>query len=238
LGSDSIILVDLIGEVVDSMRAIGEITSSNETATGVYSLESVNELRNKEVVTVDGTDYIVTNVSDSSFTIKDVTGEDFTGKSWKALAPYYEHGHPVEINKTLMAKTDGIYGFKKYPLIITLQDFEEVNSDVLDFYSTASISVVIVNKTEIPIKAAERYDLNYRTILYPLYDGFLDALYDNGGFNIRSSDTISHNKRDAPYYGSESPNGNTANIMSDPLDAIIINNLELQIINPECNNLK
>jgi hypothetical protein len=231
---DNIILVDLIGEIVDSMRATGTITSSSEVS-GRYTIISANTFKDREVVNIDSVDYVVYDPTATQFEIEAATGLDFTGLSWKALAPYYIHGHPIEITNRLNRKNSGVYQYQKYPLIALLQDFEETADQNVDFYATASPDIAIVNFTEKNINADDRYDLNFRNVLYPLYYQLLHEIYDNGAFNIRSPKLIVHSKTDRPYYGESGENGNTANKKADPLDAIVINSIELQMIDTRCN---
>lgn len=226
------ILVDIISDVVDSMRETNTIASSIEVESGMYELVSSNYLQAKEQIQIDNNKYKVLSSDSTKFTIQSDTGLDFSGLTWKASAPYYEHGHPLEITNTLTAKDKGKFSYTKYPLIALLQDFEESNDDSTDFYATTAPTIVIVNSTKKELNASERYDYNFRNVLYPLYSMLLTAIHKNGSFNIRSSKLISHTKIDSPYYGS---NENEGNKMNDYLDAIVLNNVDLPMIYKPCN---
>lgn len=232
MASNNIILVDLIGEVVDSMRAIGEITGSAEVSPGVYTIASVNELKNKEVISINSVDYVVRDASGSSFTIDADTGLDFTGSSWKALAPYYEYGHIKEIAKTLSKKNNDDFVFKKYPLIILFQDYE-VKKDVGQgaLFGTVSANFAIVNYTEPNLVSKERYDYNFRNVLFPIYDAFLEAIVNIDYFETSPNEPyVSHSEYERPYWGSDLANPNK-NILNDWIDAIELQNVELKILN-------
>lgn len=226
------VLVDLIADIVSSMRAKGDIEASSEIA-GTYTLTSINELNINEVINIDGVDYVVDYVTDDSFTITAETGLDFTGKSWNALAPYYEHGHPMEINQTLNEKINDTYSFSKYPLIALLEDVPETHSSSNDaLYAAANAVILIVNFTEETLKSEERYALNFKTILNPLYYSFKKAVYDSSYFDIKDMpNPFDHVRTNKPYYGTESTGGNIANIYDDPLDAILLTNADLRILN-------
>lgn len=229
----NIILVDLISSVVDSMRETNIITASNEVSTGVYEITSANTLLNNEVIAIDGVNYIVDSVSDADFVINAVTGLDFSGQTWKALAPYYEHGHPVEINNTLKEKRNGIYTYQKYPLIALLEDVNETHdSNETALYATAKATILLVNYTKKNIKSAERYDLNFRNVLIPMYESFKEAIINSNYFDAKEMpNPFTHDKINKPYYGTDSAKGTIANIYDDPLDAIVISNAQLKIIN-------
>lgn len=234
--TDNIILVDLIGEIVDSMRETGIITSSSEVS-GRYTIVSDNTFKDREVVNIDSVDYIVYDPIATQFEIEAITGLDFAGLEWKALAPYYLHGHPIEISNRLNQQNSGIYQYQKYPLVALLQDFdEEIDPDKSAVYSEANPNIVIINKTDENINVDDRYDLNFRTILYPIYNNFLRAINSSKWFITNDSNSVfRHRRREAPYYGSEEDNGNTANKLSDPLDAIKITDTILIIRDNRCN---
>lgn len=232
--ASNIILVDIIGEIVDSMRATENITASVENS-GVYTLTSVNSL-GTEFIVIDNIEYLTTPIDGNSFSIEGVTGLDFTGKSWKALAPYYEHGHPVEIMQTLNSKNHDDYVYKKYPLIALFEDFPsdiDVNDDGL--LEEANPDIAIVNFTDKNIKANERYNLNYRKVLFPLYYSFIQSCIDSKWVQTRGRKGFNHTRTNALYYGTRSDNGNTANKLSDPLDAITLTSTTIKIRDLRCN---
>lgn len=239
MASDNIIVVDLLREVVDSMRETNTVTSFTEVS-GVYTIVSDNTLLKNDFISIDDVNYKVSDVSATQFNIEADTGLDFTGKTWKALAPYYEHGVPLEINNTLKEKKDDDFVYQKYPLIAVFQPFRE-RSDIDNsmLYSIADPEIVFVTSTERTIKAAERYSTNYNGILYPLYYSFLKAVNSHVSFNTteRSNKVFNHEHEDLLFYGSQGDNGNEANKMADPLDAIKLTSTEFRINDLRCNFL-
>ncbi len=232
MASNNIILVDLFADIVDSMRKTGTVTSSSEVS-GRYTILSANNFSDRQVLSVDDVDYVVYDPTATGFDMEaanPVTGLDFAGKTWKSLAPYYMHGHPVEITNRLNNKNGGgIYSYQKYPLIVLLQDFQEdINADEYN-YASISPDILIVNSTKEAIHADERYDYNYRYTLYPLYSDLIEKIKDSGYFTLIRSKDITHTKTDRPYWGTESGGNNTANRLSDPLDAIELNFSELLV---------
>ena len=225
--SKNYILVDIISEVVDTMRQTNTIASSVETS-GNYLITTPNTLKNSEVVNIDGVDYIVNSVTVDSFNINASTGLDFTGKTWKALAPYYGHGHLLEVANTLTSKKDGIYSYKKYPLIVLIQDYE-VNKDTANdaVFGEVSARFAIVNLTKPELKSSERYNENFRTVLFPLYDDFINAINDSLRFVTQGETIVSHTQIERPYWGSHLTE--SKNIFNDFLDAIELTGVDLKI---------
>jgi len=231
---DNVILVDIIGAVIDSMRETDTITGSVETSPGIYVIDSKNGLKDFDYITIDDVDYQVSSVSDTNYTINSDPLLDFTGKTWKAKAPYYLHGHPLEIVNRLNKKNKGVYSYQKYPLIALFQDFEEPIGDDLALYATPSPTFIIANLTRPEITADDRYDRNFRDVLYPLYYDFLNKLYENRSFLLRDPRTINHTKIDRLYWGTSAGNNNERNIANDYLDAIELNNVELPVVENRC----
>jgi hypothetical protein len=204
----------------------------------MYTITSNNELANNDSVSIDDVDYLVSNVTATTFDIEAATGLDFAGSSWKALARYYEHGHPIDITNKLMELNSGNYNYRKYPLIVLLQEFDEVKDVDRDgLYSIANPDIVIVNLTGKNIHVEDRYDLNFRTVLYPLYNSFLKQMSKCKYFLTKGNAVFSHTVREAPYYGTEGSSGNTANGFTDQLDGLKINNTSIKVNDNRCNFL-
>lgn len=221
------IIPEIIGDIIDSMRYTGTITLSVETS-GLYTLTSVNTLTSNEVVSINSIDYVVTVIDENSFTIEAETGLDFTGLSWKALAPYYEYGTPKEVSNTLSKKINDIFVHQKYPLIWLLIDIK--SSYTISGY-TAPLDIVICNYTVPTYKAAERTEKNFEPILYPLLDRFERAVIDSKLVSVLSPE---YSQIDHYYWGKEGIYGHDGNIFNDHIDAIEINDFNMKFNNLKC----
>lgn len=234
MASNQNILVDLLGSVIDDMRYTDTIISSNETSAGVYTINSLNSLVNNEVVSINGSDYIVSQVSDDGFVINAETGLDFTGLTWKSLAPYYEHGHILEIANTLSEKdkANGVFSYQKYPLIILKQDYKWTRSVDKDaIFAEVLANIIICNSSDPNYKAKDRYDVNIRPVEYPLYDRFMESIFYSGLFNVSTiQNPVDHDGYDRPFWGSDINPNNTTNILNDYIDAIELQNVRLEIL--------
>lgn len=139
---------------------------------------------------------------------------------------YYEHGHILEINNTLIGKEKSINARnRKYPLIMLLQPFTET---VQDIGYNVNLRLMICSSTKSDIKAQERYEKVFNPVLYPIYDSLMEALRRSKYFSWSGGLKMPpHTKTDRPFLGVSSENGNIRYIMSDKLDAIEITNLNL-----------
>ncbi|MCK5607627.1 hypothetical protein KAR91_37430 [Candidatus Pacearchaeota archaeon] len=144
--------------------------------------------------------------------------------------PYYMHGHPLEVINTLSLKDkNDTYKFKKYPLIALFQDFTEVMGEDQKIQSSTSLNIVICMETSQDYSSAQRYDNSFRTILYPLYDLLIEKIIASGYFLNASESLTSHNKIDRLFWGKTGLYGNEGNIFNDHIDAIEIENLDLDL---------
>jgi hypothetical protein len=148
---------------------------------------------------------------------------------------YYDHGHILEINNTLVEKENSpTFYNKKYPLIMLLQPFTEGLGD--GRVSISDLRIIICTNTESDIKANERYKKTFKPTLIPIYDLFINELIESGLFLFSDELRPSHNRIDRPFYGISSNNGTVRYVMSDELDAIEITNLNVNYIKDKCDN--
>lgn len=163
--------------------------------------------------------------------VVDAVVADSSKPAINADAPYYLHGHPLDIVKVLQEKTTSdTLKFKKWPLIALFQDFTETIGNNQRFQSSTSLNVIIAVDTSPDYDSGQRYDNTFRTILYPVYDLFIEKLIASGWFYI-SSGLVPHDKIDRLYWGRKGLYGNKGNIFNDYIDAIEIQNLQLSLRN-------
>jgi hypothetical protein len=88
--------------------------------------------------------------------------------------------------------------------------------------------LAIVNRTDQNYNAEQRLERVFKPILYPLFELFFEALQKSPLFmwpgDLRYPP---HTKIDRYYWGTQSGAVNVKNIMSDPIDAIEIQNLKI-----------
>jgi len=142
--------------------------------------------------------------------------------------PYYLYGHPLEIFNILSEKSQSeSFKYKKYPLVALFQDFEESVND--NSIIVEGITIVIMTETNPNYRAPNRYTNTFIPVLHPLYLLFTKHLRRSK--LVASDDKHEHTKIDRLYWGKEDIFGNSGNIGNDALDAVVIQNLKLRIIN-------
>lgn len=147
----------------------------------------------------------------------------------------YLYGHPLEIvnQLTLMTQSKN-QGVKKYPLIGLFQDFREIKGERHGIESKVNLHLIIANGTQPNYTAPERYQHNFKPVLYPIYEEFLNQLFRHRQFTFPERERISHTKIDRLYWGKEGLYGNAGNIFNDYLDCIEIQNLQLLVKTKTC----
>ena len=224
-------VVDVIGDLVDSIRETNTISSSVEAAT-VYTITSENSLTLNEYIKIDDVVYIVSAPTAVSFNITGVTGIDFTGKTWKSQWPYYDHGHIIEIAGTLTTKSNGPDKMKKYPLVCLIEDFESTSiPGVAPVQST--LNMLIVTRTDKNYKASKRYEFSFDPVLIPIYLNLIKAFVSSGAI-LTQYGIIPHTPINRVYSGKQGPYGVIGHIFNDPLDAIEIKDIEVKFYRTNC----
>jgi len=140
-------------------------------------------------------------------------------------APYYMHGHPQEIVNIMSQKAKSDSSKTMFPLIALFQDFEE---DIATGFFTANLNIIIANRTKPEYTAAERYEKNFRPVLYPILEMFERALKVN---RMVESIEFEYTKIDHVFWGKEGLYGSEANIFNDFIDAIELKNLNVEFKN-------
>jgi hypothetical protein len=151
-----------------------------------------------------------------------------------SLMPFYEFGHPQEIDKMLQEKNeDMVFKYQKYPLIaLKLDIVEDVNGSII---SPNGLNFVFVAFTQKEYYAKDRIERVVKPVLAPLYERFFVELANSGLFIFPGQqDKPEHKRIIRPYYGTETKNANVANIFRDPLDGIEVLNLKINFQEDNC----
>lgn len=146
--------------------------------------------------------------------------------------PYYEYGTALEVVNTLSRKTESQeFSDKKYPLIwFLIKDSikQEVDLKKANHRKVSDITLIFCTETIADYVASERYDNTFIPTLRPLYDAFVYYLRRSN--QLASKNGFKHNYYENLFWGRDGLYGHTGNIFNDRLDAIIVDNLDLFII--------
>jgi hypothetical protein len=167
--------------------------------------------------------------------IEDIVDEvrsDWTTRpvSLESDSPYYFFGHPREVVIELTEREQSTsLKLKRFPLIALIQDFDENMGNDQKILSSTSLRIIIAMTTDPDYDSAQRYDNTFRTILYPLYDLFIEKLIESAYFLNVGDGLGSHIKTDRPFWGRQEAGNSVANIGKDYVDAIEIRDLQLDL---------
>lgn len=223
----------LIEQVVINMRAKGSYAAASKVGD-VWTIVSRNDLAAGEWIEIGSDSYQVASAAHNQFTIQTSDTIPANG-SWTAKAPFFDFGDRIEINSRLVNKNNEPYKHWKYPLIMLRLPAadRQLNSGLHQF----NLNVLIVMYTEKHQSSKQRYNNVIVPVLEPIYEEFLGHVRLSGLFSV--SGAIEHTRVDRLFWGtSESPQdrmkGNIASVFSDPLDAIELIDLKLNVINNKC----
>lgn len=122
---------------------------------------------------------------------------------------------------------------KKFPLIALFCPFQE-KRDSPDYFSKATVNVLIACSSSKEWSNVERLELSFQNILRPIYQRLLEALKKDGRLDFGYNGVVRHNYSENYSYGRYGAHDGTGDAVSEPIDAINITNLELTITNQSC----
>lgn len=138
----------------------------------------------------------------------------------------------VKENLDELSKTTAGYE-NKLPLIALFCPFQE-KRDSSEYFSKATVNVLIACSTSREWSNEERLVLSFQNILRPIYKRLLEALREDGRFDFGYNEVVKHNYTENYSYGRYGAHDGTGDAVSEPIDAINITNLELTITNKTC----
>lgn len=149
----------------------------------------------------------------------------------------YRYGHRLELIETLIQlDKDSVGGsnMKKYPLVYLVMDFSEKRGEQDGVYATLALNIIIAHKTQNTDKITDRYTKVFKPVLYPIYYSLIEQFAAHPLVLQGNEDKIQHTKIDRGYWGrtalsSDKGAGTAANNLSDYVDAIEIQNLQLKL---------
>lgn len=140
---------------------------------------------------------------------------------------FYMYGHITEIVNRLQKASEGKTTKVRYPLIVLLTDVPEKKKN--GFQGDAKLQVLIVNHTDGNVYAPDRMEQNFKPILTPIKEEFLNQLSLYEGFT-RPGELIYTAIRHY-FWGSQL---NKANPFNDKLDAIELRDIEVTVKEKVC----
>jgi len=145
----------------------------------------------------------------------------------------YQAAPPKEINETLIEWTGSTnYDTKKFPLFGLFQGFGEQKGKEIGLDGVEKITIIIARINDQNLKTDERYENNFKPVLYPIYLEFLHQLFLDKRIMARSENDFPHTKIDWPYWGGTEQQ--PKNPFNDRMDIIELKDLTLKINLKNC----
>lgn len=147
----------------------------------------------------------------------------------------FDWGHDEEVQKQLELKNGGMTGAvrTKFPLVWLVMDYPERRGRTLDLYSENRTQIIIAVDTDPELTMQKRAEQVYLPVLYPIYAHLLNELARDRRFQTLNRNMIPHTKVDRPYWSGGS-NKAGESLFDEPIDAIEIKDLEIEIKSKTC----
>lgn len=148
---------------------------------------------------------------------------------------HWQHGHPLEIIETLKQLSTGVSSkTQRYPLFGLFRDFKETMGTQPGIYSEAPITIIIATRTLPTYSSDQRKEKSFKPILHPIMVEVFNQIELSGKFLNEGNDLQVIPRIDHYFWGRESIYGAKANIFSDWIDCVEINNLILKTYTNNC----
>ena len=145
------------------------------------------------------------------------------------LMTNYQFGTLREIVDNL-DKLGNLDNSLKYPLVALIEPFSQ-KKGIFNVESIMTIRFLIATYTRKQLKADERLQLNFKPILFPIYEEFIRQTCKSAYFRVEE---IPHTLVNHFEIGRESLSGYDGNVFNDHIDAIEIKDMELSLKRKQC----
>lgn len=165
-----------------------------------------------------------------------VTDQKGKTKSIPCPTINYTFGNGLYIKERLDELSKTVRGNNiKFPLIALFCPFREQRNNP-DYYTRAKVNILIATSSNKKWSNEQRVETSFRNILRPIYNSFIEALQEDGRFDISYQENIPHEYSENYSYGRYGAYTDTGEEVSEPIDAINIINLELKVKLSNCRN--
>jgi hypothetical protein len=144
----------------------------------------------------------------------------------------FMHGTWLDVSNDLQKwSEDPAYKNIRFPLVCLLYKADE---KFVDSYSPEiNVDILICTDTQKTFTNDERYDINFKPILYPIY-AELKAIIGKSRYFTGYNRKFEHTKIDLPHAGQESAEGNLAYNLQDVIDGVMMKGVRLKVAESKC----
>lgn len=146
----------------------------------------------------------------------------------------YQFADTTYVNTILsaMSRSDKTVRLK-FPLIVLLTPFMETRDDP-NVSTSARISLTIAVRTMSGYDNETRLQKSFIEQLRPIYDSFIREFRNHESIDVQYNGVIPHNYRERFDLGSRGAMDSSGKKLTDLIDAIEIENLEIKLKNKQC----
>lgn len=138
----------------------------------------------------------------------------------------YQYGYITELNETLAQwNKNPDFAPLKFPLVWLAQPFTINRTNDGYYGSVEDLRIFIIYGTTKDLKAYQRMDQNFKTVIYPIYRELVNQL-ENHPAIVRELAGRKHKFTDRYYWGEQQQS-----VLNDVVDCSEIRNLQLKIHN-------
>ncbi len=138
---------------------------------------------------------------------------------------HFMPGSVNEITSRLMKREQNGMEYDRYPLIALFNGYPETY--FADGSVVTTLYMAVVRDTNPNLITKERYQVNFKPVLIPIVEKFVDTLIHHRSFIGYYPEKIT--TKIIPYWDSTKPPNAQANVFNDFLDAIEITNLTIKL---------
>lgn len=187
--------------------------------------------RSREIIDIIS-DVVKATAEDCSIIITHYRSGESEEKRCPDIHYVFGNARYVKDNLDEMSKS-GVGAERKLPLIALFCPFQE-KRDSPDYFSKATVNILIACSTSQGWSNEQRMEYSFKRILRPIYRRLIEALKDDGRIDFGYDDVVRHRYSENYSYGRYGAHTDTGDVVSEPIDAINITNLELTIKKQTC----
>lgn len=137
---------------------------------------------------------------------------------------FFDYGLVSQVTRSVHANPDN------FPLLWLVFNFDEnITGNPAEFLNT-SIQLLIMTPTENTYSMDQRDTINFKPILFPIYQELLRQIRSAVEFGKPSETDLKHTRTIRPYWGGGDLGGtDTDNLFKKYVDAVHIRNLNLRV---------
>lgn len=136
----------------------------------------------------------------------------------------YQYGYVEELNETLAQwEKDPAKYQVKFPLVWLAEPFD-TNASGSNDYDQAELTLFIMNSTTAEYKAKDRMEVNFKPVIYPIYEELLNQICLSNAFTEMDPAKVQHRRTNRYYFGE-----NKQSVLNDKVDCMKIGQLKLSI---------